>query len=85
MGWLWRETVMHRFPTLIAALALLVPVTLFAGPDPTSPLQPRQHNNGPRVRPHDKRSAALLVEGLRLSATIRQLVDQLVQIPCLFC
>jgi hypothetical protein len=77
MGWLWRETVMHRFPTLIAALALLVPLTVFGAPDPEPPRAPGQLKGGPRVRPDDRRSAALLVQGLRLSPTIRQLVAQL--------
>ena len=70
---------MHRFRTFIATLALIIPVTVLAGPDPGPPLQSNQVNSGPRVRPHDKRSAALLVEGLRLSATVRHLVDQLEQ------
>lgn len=68
---------MHRFRTFIATLALVIPVTVLAGPDPGPPLQSDQVFGGPRVRPHDKRSAALLVEGLRLSATIRHLFDQL--------
>jgi hypothetical protein len=78
-GWLWRETVMHRFRTFLATLALVIPVTVLAGPDPGLPLQSKEGNGGPRVRAHDKRSAALLVESLRLSATVRRLVDQLEQ------
>lgn len=70
---------MHRFRTIIATLALVIPVTVFAGSDPGPPLPSDHVFRGPRVRPNDKRSAALLVEGLRLSATMRHLVDQLEQ------
>ena len=70
---------MHRFRTLIATLALVIPVTALAAPDPVPPLQANRANGGPKVRPNDRRSAALLVEGLRLSATVRRLVDQLEQ------
>jgi hypothetical protein len=68
---------MHRFRTFIATLALVIPVTVLAGPDPGPPLQSYQANGAPRVRPHDKRAAALLVQALQVSATVRHLVDQL--------
>jgi hypothetical protein len=70
---------MHRFRTFIATLVLVIPVTAVAAPDPVPPLQANHANGGPKVRPNDKRSAALLVEGLRLSGTVRRLVDQLEQ------
>src|SRR5688572_23580937 len=68
---------MHRLRTLIALLTLLTPVSALGGPDPVGPLDPAKPNGGPRVRPYDSRSAALLVEGLRRSDTVRSLVSQL--------
>ena len=39
--------------------------------------RPLPANSMPRVRPHDSRSAALLLRGIERSATIRQLVSRL--------
>lgn len=70
---------MHRLRRLLTILAIAVPATVLAEPDRTASTNPATANGGPRVRPHDARSAALLLEGLRLSATLRGLVDRLEQ------
>ena len=51
---------------LVLLGALLVPTAAFANAI-----------GGPRIRPHDLRSANLLLEGLQRSATLRSLVDEL--------
>ena len=68
---------MPRLRTLIATLALLAPVTAVAAPDLDRSGQIQYASSALRVRPHDARSAALLLDGLRQSETLRTLVRRL--------
>jgi hypothetical protein len=40
---------------------------------------PAAANGGPRIRPYDSRSAALLVEGIARSASLRRVIDRIEQ------
>jgi len=65
--------------TLLTTLITLAPVALFASTEPDP--EPQNTNlRSPRVRPYDGRSAALLLEGLERSATLRAIVDRLEQL-----
>ena len=67
---------MRKVVTLLTTLITLAPFTVFASPEPDA--EPRSTISGtPRVRPYDRRSAALLLEGLERSATLRAIVDRL--------
>ncbi len=62
---------MSTLRTSLIVLALLtLPVHTFALPPQTVP-------GGPRVRPDDSRSAAIVLEGMERSATMRALIDAL--------
>ena len=62
---------MSTLHTSIVVLALLaLPVNTFA-------LPPKSPAGGPRVRPDDGRSAAIVLEGMERSATLRALIDAL--------
>lgn len=61
---------MHRRRILLALLALVIPVGAVAAPG-------RSVVGGPRIRPHDDRSATLFLEGLQRSDTLRAIVDRL--------
>lgn len=67
---------MPRCHALLILVLLAMPVHASANPAAT-PHPDRVHNGGPRVRPYDPRSAALLVEGLRRSERLRSLVTEL--------
>ena len=56
--------------SLIVLVLLAMPVHTFA-------LSPATRAGGPRVRPDDGRSAALVLEGMERSATMRALIDAL--------
>ena len=64
---------MLTLPALVAALALLAPVSA-AAEETAAMAAPRF---SPRVRPHDSRSAAILLRGIERSTTLRLIVDQL--------
>jgi len=66
---------MRTVVTLLTILLTLAPLAVFASPEAA----PRAVSSSPRVRPYDGRSAALLLEGLERSATIRAIVDRLEQ------
>lgn len=66
-----RETAMLK-SVLIAMLAFAVPCSASPIEDPET--TPR---GIPRVRPHDTRSASLLLDGIARSATMRRIVDEL--------
>ena len=68
---------MHTSRRLLIGLTLAVSVQTLAASDPLPTFPPATANGGPRLRPYDSRSAALLVEGLRRSSKLRTLVDQL--------
>ena len=62
---------MSTLHTSLVVLALLaLPVNTFA-------LPPKPLAGGPRVRPDDGRSAAMVLEGMERSATLRALIDAL--------
>jgi hypothetical protein len=71
---------MLKASMLLIATALALPLSAAADPrdaTTTDPNAPASVPGGPRVRPTDGRSAALLVEGLRRSETMRSIVEQL--------
>lgn len=68
---------MHTCRTLLIVLALAVPVQTFAAADQVPTIEPPITGGGPRLRPYDRRAAALLLEGLRRSDRLRTLVDDL--------
>jgi hypothetical protein len=66
---------MRTVVTLLTILLTLAPLAVFASPEAA----PRAVPSSPRVRPYDGRSAALLLEGLERSATIRAIAERLEQ------
>ena len=64
---------MSMLRVLIAFITIVVPAHALADPA----LEP--DGSGPRIRPYDGRVAAALVDGLRRSATLRAMVDQIEQ------
>jgi hypothetical protein len=67
---------MRTAVTLLTTLITFAPFAVAASPEEAGP---RAVPSGPRVRPYDGRSAALLLEGLERSATMRAIVDRLEQ------
>ena len=65
--------------TLVRLLTVLVTFapSLVAGAPTADPQRPPSADGGPRIRPYDAWSAALLLEGLERSSTIRNLSDRL--------
>lgn len=55
----------------------LIVIALLALPVHTFALPPTDRAGGPRVRPDDGRSAAIVLEGMERSATLRGLIDAL--------
>jgi hypothetical protein len=70
---------MLKAATLLTTLIALVPLAVFASPEP-DPTSPYTVTRIPRVRPYDGRTAALLIEGLERSQTLRAIVDRLEQL-----
>ena len=68
---------MRTIVTLLTTLITLAPVPGFASPYDDARAAARR---APRVRPYDGRSAALLLQGLERSATMRAIVDWLEQL-----
>lgn len=69
---------MHTLATLLIVAAAGLPVAAATDvPGAPAAAAGPELNGGPRVRPYDGRSAAFLLEGLRRSATMRTIVDQL--------
>ena len=65
-------------PTLLTILLLAFSPSTLAFADPLPAIKPAKTiEGGPRVRPHDSRSAAIMLEGLRRSDTLRMLVERL--------
>jgi hypothetical protein len=64
---------MHTLRLALAVFVLLTPA-LASGAEPGAPATPR---GGPRVRPNDGRSAALLIEGIARSTQLRRIIDRL--------
>jgi hypothetical protein len=70
---------MLKAATLLTTLIALAPLAVFASPEP-DPASPHTVTRNPRVRPYDGRTAALLLEGLERSTTLRAIVDRLEQL-----
>ena len=68
---------MHSFHTLLILVAITLPAVTAAAADPAPTGAPSRVNGGTRVRPYDRRAAALVVEGLRRSDRLRALIDEL--------
>jgi hypothetical protein len=66
---------MRRLATFVTLITLLVPTAVLAATDAPSTTTAPTRN--PRVRPHDTRSAALLLDGLQRSDTLRALVARI--------
>jgi hypothetical protein len=69
-------------PTLclfVTVALLAVPIIAAAEPERPAAFDPATWNGGPRVRPADARSAAIVLEGLRRSETFRAIVEALEQ------
>lgn len=70
---------MLKAATLLTTVIALAPLAVFASPEP-DPVSPPTVTRNPRVRPYDGRTAALLIEGLERSPTLRAIVDRLEQL-----
>jgi hypothetical protein len=69
-------------PTLrlfVTVALLAAPIIAAAEPERPTAFDPATWNGGPRVRPADARSAAIVLEGLRRSETFRAIVKALEQ------
>jgi hypothetical protein len=64
---------MFTLRLLVAFITLTIPALTLAAPALTPTM------NGPRIRPYDGRVAAILVDGLRRSPTLRGLVERIEQ------
>ncbi len=67
---------MLKLAALLLAFTVAAPVTGTAA-EPETPNARVLNLGGPRVRPHDERSATALLEGLRRSDTLRVIVDEI--------
>ena len=70
---------MHLLHLLLTVALLGVPLAATAKPGPPPGYNPATWNGGPRVRPADSRSAAILLDGIRRSETFRSVVERLEQ------
>jgi hypothetical protein len=70
---------MHRRHALVTMLLLALPAATLANGDTPPAGAAANPTGGARVRPYDRRSAALVVEGLHRSERLRLLIDQLEQ------
>lgn len=70
---------MLKATTLLTTLIALAPLAVFASPEP-DPASPPTGSRNPRVRPYDGRTAAMLLEGLERSPTLRAIADRLEQL-----
>lgn len=70
---------MHIVRLLLTVALLGVPLAATANPQPPTVYNPATWNGGPRVRPGDNRSTAILLNGIRRSETFRTIVEALEQ------
>ena len=68
---------MLRLLLTVALIAVPLAATADVIPAPPPGSNPATWNGGPRVRPYDNRSAAILLDGIRRSATFRSIVEKL--------
>ena len=70
---------MHMLRLLLTVALIGVPAAVTADVKPAAPpgSNPATWNGGPRVRPNDNRSAAILLDGIRRSATFRSIIEKL--------
>lgn len=69
---------MHRLHTLFTIVMLAIPVAALEAAVPGADATANR-DGGPRLRPFDNRSAAIVVEGMRRSERLRTLIEELEQ------
>ena len=70
---------MRTLRLFVTVALLAAPVVAAAEPQRPVDYDPATWNGGPRVRPNDSRSAAIVLDGLRRSETFRTIVEGLEQ------